>query len=74
SLDPLNSVARFYLAQISLQNNDPLRATFQLEVVKRLDPGLALPYTDPSKALPRSSGGSFYEPHRWALPAFSVAF
>lgn len=73
SLDPLNAVARFYLAQISLQNNDPLRATFQLEVVRRLDPGLTLPESDFSKALPRSSGSSSYEPHRWVLPAFSGA-
>lgn len=69
SLDPLNSAARYYLAQISLQHNDLLRANFQMDFVKKIEPRFE-GRIDPSRALPAApENDHFYEPHRWVLPA-----
>lgn len=70
-LDPANAVARFYLAQVAFQLNDPLRGNFQLQMVKRLQPLADLDrFKHQERALtsgaPRTSD---LEPHRWQPPA-----
>ncbi|HEY9856412.1 MAG TPA: tetratricopeptide repeat protein [Stenomitos sp.] len=69
-MDPSNAVARFYLAQVAFQLNDPLRGNFQLQMVKRLNPTADLSrFQKGTSAL--ASGSTETERmqgHRWQSP------
>lgn len=67
SLDQQSVVARFYLAQISLQENDLLRARFQLGMVAQLSPSSDLERFGESEP-PVLSRQSSKVPHRQTTP------
>ncbi|MBM3267437.1 MAG: tetratricopeptide repeat protein [Candidatus Sericytochromatia bacterium] len=66
--DPNHAVARFYLAQVSLAYGDELRASYQLGIVRRLEPGVDLERfaADEPKAIPARTGGIGYV--GWVVP------
>lgn len=69
-MDPANAVARFYLAQVAFQLNDPLRGNFQLQMVKRLNPTADLSrFQQGTSALASGSSetGSM-QGYRWQAP------
>jgi|GEM_PF-1488602 tetratricopeptide (TPR) repeat protein len=67
-LDPGNAVARFYLAQVALQLNDPLRAAFQIKMVQQLQPLADLSrFKDHTRALPAAVTAPL-ERYRWRSP------
>lgn len=69
-LDPSNAVARFYLAQVAFQLNDPLRGNFQLQMVKRLQPMADLSrFQGQTSLLSAPSMTSTLQAHRWQPPA-----
>ncbi len=69
-MDPSNAVARFYLAQVAFQLNDPLRGNFQLQMVKRLNPTADLArFQQGGSALAAGSGESQgMQGYRWQSP------
>jgi len=58
ALEPGHAAARFYLAQVSLALGDTLRARFQLDIVRKLEPAadLARFESNDSAALPARTG------------------
>jgi tetratricopeptide (TPR) repeat protein len=72
-LDQQGVVARFYLAQISLQENDLLRARFQLGMVAKLSPTMDLARFDQNapKSLASRTASKTTPLHHWQLPAQS---
>jgi cytochrome c-type biogenesis protein CcmH/NrfG len=66
--DGNHAVARFYLAQASLALGDKLRARFQLDLVRRLEPAADLERfsRDLPKAIPARTGGLTYT--GWVVP------
>jgi tetratricopeptide (TPR) repeat protein len=79
SLDQQSVVARFYLAQISLQENDVLRARFQLGMVAQLEPTTDLQRFGESEpaalsrqtAQPQVPSRETAPLHHWKLPRAS---
>jgi tetratricopeptide (TPR) repeat protein len=69
-LDQKNPVARFYMAQISLQENDLLRARYQLGMVAKLAPEMDLTRFGENAPPPLISRTDRREPpaHHWQLP------
>lgn len=68
-MDPSNAVARFYLAQVAFQLNDPLRGNFQLQMVKRLNPTADLSrFQQGGSALASGSGDQGMQGYRWQSP------
>lgn len=69
-MDPSNAVARFYLAQVAFQLNDPLRGNFQLQMVKRLNPTADLSrFQQGNSSLAASSSEApGMQGHRWQAP------
>jgi hypothetical protein len=63
-------VARFYLAQVSLQENDLLRARFQLGMVAQLSPEMDLArFNQNGEALAARSHRAKTAPlHHWQVP------
>src|SRR5262249_28074047 len=66
--DPANALAGFYLAQVSLQLNDPLRADFQLAMVRRLQPTADLARFEPGRPALAAGVTTRLETHRWRAP------
>ena len=70
-LDQQCVVGRFYLAQISLQENDLLRARFQLGMVAQLSPQMDLSRFNSNAPVALSSQSPSPEAaplHHWRLP------
>lgn len=74
-LDQKNPVARFYMAQISLQENDLLRARYQLGMVAKLAPEMDLTRFGENAPPPLTSRTERREPpaHHWQLPQVRTA-
>lgn len=74
-LDPGSAVARFYLAQLAFQLNDPLRAHFQLDMVGKLEPLADLErFNRATLALPAPAAVTApLEHHRWRSPTLQGA-
>lgn len=67
AFDPNHAVARFYLAQVSLAQGDKLRADYQLDIVRRLEPKADLArFEDSAGAIPATTGNPRYS--GWVLP------
>ncbi len=68
AFDPNHVVARFYLAQVSLAQGDKLRADFQLDIVRKLEPtaDLARFDSDEPPALPARTGTAAFT--GWVVP------
>ncbi len=68
AFDPNHAVARYYLAQVSLAQGDKLRAGYQLDIVRRLEPAADLERFahDEPKALPAHTGNVAYT--GWVVP------
>lgn len=69
-LDPRCVVARYYLAQVALQENDLLRARYQLGMVARLAPAFDLKRFNAAEvaAIAALSADAPSRPHHWKLP------
>ncbi|MNR66906.1 hypothetical protein D3C85_1906310 [compost metagenome] len=62
-------MARFYLAQLAYQLNDPLRANYQLQMVHRLEPMADLQrFAADTPALPSGNPDPQLDAHRWIPP------
>jgi tetratricopeptide (TPR) repeat protein len=74
-LDGKNVVARFFMAQISLQQNDVLRARYQLGMVAKLDPSVDLSRFGENAPPPLTSQTKPREAplHHWQLPQSRAA-
>lgn len=69
SLDPRNTVARYYLAQLSYRHNDRLRADYQMGMVRQLDPAADTDrFFSGPLALQQQSDPAGYQAHAWVLP------
>jgi Tfp pilus assembly protein PilF len=68
SFDPNHAVARYYLAQVSLAQGDSLRARYQLDIVRKLDPAADLSRFDRDvpPGLPARTGAQPYV--GWVVP------
>lgn len=67
-MDPSNAVARFYLAQVAFQLNDPLRGNFQLQMVKRLNPTADLSRFKQGTSALSSGPNEGLQGYRWQSP------
>jgi hypothetical protein len=62
-------VARHYQGQVALQLNDPLRASFQFDMIARLEPGHGRPESVTSPLLPaHGTGTTELDGTRWKAP------
>lgn len=68
AFDPNHAVARFYLAQVSLAQGDKLRADYQLDIVRKLEPAADLARFD-AEARPALPARTDTAPYTgWVVP------